>query len=46
MYIEFMVRVEECFECGIKEHDAKLVYTKDKPVLCEKCHKKSLSGKN
>lgn len=34
-----MVRVEECFKCGIKENDAKLVYSPNKPVLCEKCSK-------
>jgi len=32
-----MVRIDECFKCGITEKDAKLVYTKDKPVLCKKC---------
>lgn len=46
MHIEFMVRIEECFQCGVNEHDAKLVYTKDKPVLCKKCHEKTLSGKD
>jgi hypothetical protein len=34
-----MVRVDECFKCGIKEKDAKLVYSTDKPVLCERCSK-------
>ncbi len=41
-----MVRVEECFECGAKENDVKLVYTNDKPVLCERCFKKSSLNKN
>jgi len=35
-----MVRVNECFECGVKEKEAKLVYAQGKPVLCEKCSKK------
>lgn len=35
-----MVRVDECFKCGVTEKDAKLVYALDKPVLCEKCSKK------
>jgi len=34
-----MVRVDECFKCGVTERKAKLVYTLDKPVLCEKCSK-------
>ncbi|MGY5144632.1 MAG: hypothetical protein ACW9XH_09160 [Candidatus Nitrosopumilus sp. bin_32a] len=34
-----MVRITECFKCGVKEKDAKLVYGIDKPVLCEKCSK-------
>jgi len=34
-----MVRVTECFKCGISEKEAKLIYIIDKPVLCEKCSK-------
>jgi len=34
-----MVRVAECFKCGIAEKEAKLIHTPDKPVLCEKCSK-------
>jgi len=34
-----MVRVAECFKCGITEKETNLVYTLDKPVLCEKCSK-------
>ncbi len=36
-----MVRVDECFECGAKETDTKLVYSKDKPILCQKCSENS-----
>lgn len=35
-----MVRIEECFECGRKENEVKLIYSKNKPVLCEECFKK------
>jgi hypothetical protein len=34
-----MVRITECFKCGITEKDAKLVFSTDKPVLYEKCSK-------
>ena len=35
----FMVRIEECFECGAKENEVKLIFTED-PMLCENCYKK------
>jgi hypothetical protein len=35
-----MVRVTECFECGAKENEVKLVFTSSGPILCEKCSKK------
>ena len=34
-----MVRVTECFECGAKETEAKLIHSQE-PVLCEKCYNK------
>lgn len=32
-----MARVDECFKCGAKEDEIELVYSTDKPVLCENC---------
>jgi len=32
-----MVRVTECFECGAKESEKKLIFTSKGPILCEKC---------
>lgn len=34
-----MVRISECFKCGITEKEVNLVYVQDKPMLCEKCSK-------
>ena len=36
-----MVRVSECFRCGAKEDQVKLIYTTEGPVLCEECDRKS-----
>lgn len=36
-----MVRVKECFECGAKEDETKLIFAKDGPVLCTKCNEKN-----
>lgn len=36
-----MVRVDECFKCGAKEKDCKLIFRTNEPVLCENCDKKS-----
>jgi len=36
-----MVRITECFECGAKETEAKLIFSQDKPVLCENCYNKN-----
>ena len=36
-----MVRIAECFECGAKENEAKLITNSEGPVLCEKCNLKS-----
>ena len=30
-----MVRVTECFECGAKENEVKLVFSPNGPILCE-----------
>jgi hypothetical protein len=30
-----MVRITECFECGSKENEVKLIFTSDRPILCE-----------
>jgi hypothetical protein len=35
-----MTRVTECFECGAKENEVKLIFTSHGPILCEKCNKK------
>ncbi len=35
-----MVRVTECFECGVNEKNAKLVFTSKGIILCEKCKEK------
>lgn len=35
-----MVRISECFECGISEKEAKLIFDPEGPVLCENCKKK------
>jgi predicted nucleic acid-binding Zn ribbon protein len=35
-----MVRVTECFECGAKENEVKLIFTSNGPTLCEKCSEK------
>ena len=40
MVIIIMVRVTECFECGAKENEAKLVFSSNGPILCEKCSEK------
>ncbi len=32
-----LVRITECFECGSKENEVKLIFTSDRPILCEKC---------
>ncbi len=35
-----MVRISECFQCGAKENEAKLIINTEGPVLCEKCNSK------
>jgi len=35
-----MVRVAECFKCGAKENEVKLIYNFNEPVLCENCKEK------
>ncbi len=35
-----MVRITECFECGAKEKDTKLILNPKGPILCDKCFKK------
>jgi len=41
-----MVRIEECFECGAKENETKLIFSLDNPVLCKNCYEKTKSDKN
>ena len=41
MTILLMVRVDECFQCGVKEKDIPLVYSTSGPVLCTNCYNKS-----
>jgi len=36
-----MVRINECFECGAKENEVKLIFALDHPVLCEQCYAKT-----
>jgi len=40
-----MVRIEECFECGAKENEVKLIFKVDGPTLCENCSKKAKESK-
>ena len=39
MDIDSMVRINECFECGAKETETKLVHASNGPILCEKRYK-------
>ena len=36
-----MVRIHECFECGAKEEDCELIFSKTGPILCKKCNEKA-----
>jgi len=37
-----LVRITECFQCGAKEIEIKLIDSHDGgPVLCENCYKKN-----